>query len=396
MKRPRSHVLETESKRALTKIIPDEWVCRELSDDYGLDFMVEIFDAGESTGRIFYLQLKGTDQIPVNNTVKVRLEIATLEYCRSIPVPILLLVYSTKSTTFWSVWLNNYLTSKRFKAEQKTAQITLREDQRTAQSFFLELPNRKDWAFHNEVCIRSNVKTGLGSLYHKRLMQFVSGHTGDLAISTSGAAPWQIDMEYTVETCMITIAIRDSLLGNFAIAPIGVKTGESWLLESGTKLDSIPTGLIEPLFVLSNMILFRSPETVFQFWRVLLGNYSGRFVNLEAVTTGIRYAVKNGLLSDLEGLTRDTLEHGQYELFQWLNMAILLSESRLGLDATRVYQANLRDAIERVGDQQMEATLTYSLANSVGNTGQHRTAVALYIRAARLDPYYKSRGYWLC
>ena len=43
MKRPRQHTTETESKKSLNSIIPDNWVLRELAPDYGLDYMVEIF-----------------------------------------------------------------------------------------------------------------------------------------------------------------------------------------------------------------------------------------------------------------------------------------------------------------------------------------------------------------
>ena len=61
MKRPRNHILETISDKRLRNIIPDEWVIRELSSDYGLDYMVEIFRNNQSTGNIFFIQLKSTD-----------------------------------------------------------------------------------------------------------------------------------------------------------------------------------------------------------------------------------------------------------------------------------------------------------------------------------------------
>ena len=61
-KRPRSHVLETESRQSFESAIPSEWVYRRKEDDYGIDGEVELFDdSGKTTGLLFYVQLKATD-----------------------------------------------------------------------------------------------------------------------------------------------------------------------------------------------------------------------------------------------------------------------------------------------------------------------------------------------
>ncbi len=67
MKRPRQHIIETISKKAFEEIIPDEWVYRELTPDYGIDYQVEIFNNEEATGKSFFVQLKGTDGLLPKN-----------------------------------------------------------------------------------------------------------------------------------------------------------------------------------------------------------------------------------------------------------------------------------------------------------------------------------------
>jgi hypothetical protein len=42
--RPDSHNLQTESERFFQKSLPQSWTCQKVSDDYGVDFSVEIFD----------------------------------------------------------------------------------------------------------------------------------------------------------------------------------------------------------------------------------------------------------------------------------------------------------------------------------------------------------------
>lgn len=78
MKRPRQHIIETKSKKRFEALVPDTWVARELNADYGLDYLIEIFKDNNSTGHLFFVQLKGTDNDIVNDTI-------TLEYF-SIPV----------------------------------------------------------------------------------------------------------------------------------------------------------------------------------------------------------------------------------------------------------------------------------------------------------------------
>ncbi|GAA2022841.1 hypothetical protein GCM10009779_03390 [Polymorphospora rubra] len=48
--RPRSHELETESRRAFEALLPSSWVVRRVEDDYGIDLEVEIFEEGSATG----------------------------------------------------------------------------------------------------------------------------------------------------------------------------------------------------------------------------------------------------------------------------------------------------------------------------------------------------------
>lgn len=61
-KRPRQHQLEDESITAFRSVRPSLWPVRKKDEDYGIDLEVEIFDSDEeSTGLIFFVQLKATD-----------------------------------------------------------------------------------------------------------------------------------------------------------------------------------------------------------------------------------------------------------------------------------------------------------------------------------------------
>jgi hypothetical protein len=66
--RPRQHVAETESEKILDQHIPSDWVKRRLTPDYGLDFEIEIFEAGHATGQRVWVQLKSVERLSPKRT----------------------------------------------------------------------------------------------------------------------------------------------------------------------------------------------------------------------------------------------------------------------------------------------------------------------------------------
>lgn len=60
--RPREHALAEEAENAFKSILPERWIYRPKPSDYGVDSEVELVAPdGQWTGRLFYVQLKGTD-----------------------------------------------------------------------------------------------------------------------------------------------------------------------------------------------------------------------------------------------------------------------------------------------------------------------------------------------
>ena len=63
-KRPVQHQIETRSRTLWERLIPDQWLFRPESPDYGIDGSIEIFDVGgAATGHRFLVQLKGTTRL---------------------------------------------------------------------------------------------------------------------------------------------------------------------------------------------------------------------------------------------------------------------------------------------------------------------------------------------
>jgi Domain of unknown function (DUF4365) len=120
--RPRSHTLETESRRAFGTLLPSEWVNRSLESDYGIDEQVEVFDKrGRALGLMFLAQLKATDTHDLRSALKLSLKVDTHSYYRSLELPVMIVRFHSPTKKFYWRWLHEF--QERARPGQKT--ITL-------------------------------------------------------------------------------------------------------------------------------------------------------------------------------------------------------------------------------------------------------------------------------
>ena len=82
------------------------WVYRPLDrPDYGIDGVVEIFDEqGNTTGKLFYVQLKATDEPAPTKALRLRLKMKTLNYYDSLKMPVLLVLWHAPGRQLFARW----------------------------------------------------------------------------------------------------------------------------------------------------------------------------------------------------------------------------------------------------------------------------------------------------
>lgn len=103
--RPRQHVLETESERALDQVLPAEWTVSGVTHDYGLDRRVEIFDKGLATGLGFLVQLKGTDaDLPA--ALAETFKVTAINYMRAQAEPVFVVRYHAPTGRLFGFWMH--------------------------------------------------------------------------------------------------------------------------------------------------------------------------------------------------------------------------------------------------------------------------------------------------
>ena len=138
MSRSISHVRETASRDMVRSKIDNFYsngdaLVREWSErDYGVDFVLELFENGNPTGKIAFLQIKGTanpieklknsDEVSCHNV-----SLSSLEYAYQRRIPFILIYASiAEPKCFYYVDLQSAIKQISLKEDRKSSDITIR------------------------------------------------------------------------------------------------------------------------------------------------------------------------------------------------------------------------------------------------------------------------------
>lgn len=128
-RRTRSHELEEQSINRFREVLPAKWVYRVKAPDYGIDGEVEIFDAeGQSTGLIFLVQLRATDNAA--RADRVSLETDELDYYEKFDVPVAVIRYGAAADGFHWQWATIISSKVDIAHDQKSVTYRFEADER--------------------------------------------------------------------------------------------------------------------------------------------------------------------------------------------------------------------------------------------------------------------------
>jgi tetratricopeptide (TPR) repeat protein len=106
--RPDEHVLGDRAVDAFRSLLPTRWIYRPKTPDYGIDGEVELVSCQEQlTGRLFYVQSKGTETDSLDDALRVRLKVSTANYYRALDLPVLIVRYHAPTNRVYVKWFDS-------------------------------------------------------------------------------------------------------------------------------------------------------------------------------------------------------------------------------------------------------------------------------------------------
>ena len=79
--RPDNHIIGDKAVRKISNnLIPEEWTISTPESDYGLDMLIEVVHNNQTTGRLFFIQSKGTIESSANGYITYPMDVARDEF----------------------------------------------------------------------------------------------------------------------------------------------------------------------------------------------------------------------------------------------------------------------------------------------------------------------------
>ena len=105
--RPQNHITGDSAITDIkAKLLPRSWVVNDQIKDYGLDLQVEVCIDNRTTGKFFFIQSKGTEEVSNNGEISYNFPVDRLLDYKAVPIPVLIVYYSITEDIFWGIWAN--------------------------------------------------------------------------------------------------------------------------------------------------------------------------------------------------------------------------------------------------------------------------------------------------
>lgn len=396
-KRSRSHQLEDMSVAKLQSLIPVSWVYRIPSHDYGVDGEVEIFDDdGFSTGKKFLVQLKATDEPELEKALKLRVGIEKYNYYRQLKQPILIARYISDTDEIYVRWFHS---------------LNPVEDSIAQESF----------------CIKFNGDNILDSSKFKLLEREVDAYF--LFANTRLRKPIQVDFLLSSDSCLSNYSLifstklmRSGIPGanifsfrainNLSNSPIFIEVSNSEYKisfgvasirnsfvppESNAEIDKIVANInIWMAVLLQNLGYSGESEFLFDAFideadvfdsELMLFSYVGAKVETNKLGEVLDFLVVN--------LNEKNLICSKFKNMVQVVMALVTQlSSEKDIENIESTYLTLIQYLKS-SDPNLTSILHYNLGNLLNSASKNKKAISHYIKAARINPDYKTRHYWM-
>ncbi len=352
--------------------------------------MVEIFADGESTGNIFFVQIKGTDASSKNDIISYQVKRAHLDYYNNIPNPVLFVIYSTSDQRFWAIWANALKDSLPLKVEnQTTSLLNLSPKHVIDRRYFEKLPNTFSSRLQNKLNIAFSVNTETHRIFHKKLSNWLFHFYPDVFVVEHDPLAQSIDFYYNnISESSIQVEVRYLRLSHIK-SEIDLSE-KKFLFRPIDDFTNIPLPFANLLLFLSFLLVEKNLGKSVDLAVKCLDVYKGEIV-LENLLVLCKKAARDGQVDKFQKLVQKLIETERTEEANFANFLLCSFTSNEDRD---FYRQNLVSIINQTPDESAKGILSYNLANACMVNGNYHEASQHYQNARKFEPDYLNRHYW--
>ena len=390
-KRLSNHIIGDNAVREISaSLIPPEWIINTQTSDYGLDLLVEIVKDNKTTGKLFFIQAKGTDTPSNNGTIHFPFSVERLRDYKGVSLPVLLVVYSRQEKLFWGKWVNSlYDLLSPKQQEQASYSIIFTQDNIIDQDYLLTIEENYANSLPKGLCIQSTCSNRIISRIHNQLLKKADGLFNSDISDNNRLSCLNIYIEYSYKKGALSAIIHDDFGHQSRFSgPLGDES----ILYYNTLSD---------------------PDCPPVFWDILLSiaylQRSFSFIDSFLIISEHITPAFFSSLSDSDWLSfiDNTPKENLCKLDRYLGLCVqqerteLLSLSLISIFITSDGDYNftrpyLFQVYNNESYPEKKGLLAYNIANSLRNTDLDTMyeAASWYFTAIRSFPAYRKLEYW--
>lgn len=389
MKRPEQHITETKSQRIFERIVPVEWVCREIKPDYGVDYLVEVFENNQSTGKTFFVQLKGSTQEIKEDTFEKQFTTDNLKYYNSLALPVIIICVSVKTEQIWGIWANRLIEQNPIKQKQKTISLSLDKEYLLDDSSFALIASQTEVL--NKLGLFTETDSDLTKNFNEHILRWIEDFYSQSVSVEFNHLPRHLNLKFTSIGDLVQLTIYSNTFSKnidinelhedlpFLYRPVFDSNdvnnyNKEVLLSIAIALAQYDIkGTLNLLIKLSNEIDFSDRK---------------KWIKIDPLGL-LKLALRQNEIPLFNKLTQKLIEKEHYEMFLFFDLAYFVLET----DELQEFRVkNLKAVIEKTTDSQLQGTCHYNIGNIL--KPKMDNAIEHYFKAAKLFPDYRNSPYW--
>lgn len=388
-KRPQNHITgDSAIRKIASDLIPEEWTISIPDSDYGLDMLVEVVQDNKTTGKLFFIQSKGTTESSADGKVSYSLNIERIRDYSEIKLPVLFVYYSKSDNKFWGRWMNS-LYSTLTDAQKSQSIITLHfSTANEINSDYLRgIGDNITPSISNQVSLECDNLPKQFNRFHSQLLATAKSligkdittdcHLGCCSIFLSYEGALQdgsVEIKYGLDAIHISIHITSSEV----------------LYYPPLTMNECPPCLLEVLFVVA---LFGSSVSSESARFALAHPQPGVFdrISFDLWLNFLHQASREDVYN-LSTLFDVAIKGDHQNLAQIIVLAVF-KETIRDKNCGEFYRDLISRYLASAQDGHTKGLLCYNLANSIRTIDCYE-AFNLYCKAIHHEPAYKRLYYW--
>lgn len=387
--RPNNHITGDSAVRKITSdLIPEEWTISVPDSDYGLDMLIEVVRNNKTTGKLFFIQSKGTTDSSHDGNISFSMNLERIKDYSEIKLPVLFVYYSKTEDMFWGRWMNSlYNTITEEQKKQETISLHFTRENKIDVNYLRSIGDYIIPSIVNGISLVCNNAAEEFSRFHAQVVATAKRLIGSDIAPDNRLSCKTLHLSYRGTLQNGLVEIRSNAI--YASIPLQLSSMDV-LYYPPLAMEECPPCFLEIIFAVA---IFGSTISSQSFYYALSHPQREAFDYIpDFVWRSLLNRVSEHNVRKVQRLYDLVLQTKLEDLAQYIILVVFALVLK-SPDVEPIYRSMLSRYLETAQDNGSKGCICYNLANSIRQKDLYE-AFELYAKTIHFEPLYRELYYW--